>query len=254
MCGVRHARDRSEMMVFIESFFFSPDSINSVALCDALEIHIFPSKHQKSNTNGISAFFSTEGAPPFFPSTSPGLHVSLSSNQKFIVSFFIDLVFSWRTTWVGCECASAKFISWNNNLLRWKHVRRLCSHIACLILVPPLLLPSPKTIRLTAAWVFRLPLLAFELNESALDVCAVKRVARQKRRARSAAHNNKNVKYEIRTTTFKRLWFWYIYNRGTFQINFMCFDRWCGSFFCFCSLLVRICFSLLNWTSSRERG
>lgn len=130
--------------------------------------HISPLQHQGSTANTISAFY----REVIFFFLQFARSRCFRKIKKFIVSFFIDLVFS------DCPlrqlgCASAKFISWNNNLLRWKHVRRLCSHIAYLVLVP-----RRRHIRLTAAWVFRCRF--WHLNRPrALDVLPRKREAHQ---------------------------------------------------------------------------
>lgn len=64
----------------------------------------------------------------FFFQLVPGFNSKIYSFILHRSSFF------WLLACLGC--ANAEFISWNNNLLHWKHVWRLCSHIAYLVLVP----------------------------------------------------------------------------------------------------------------------
>lgn len=138
--------------------------------------HIFPMKHQRCKRTKYVQFLS------FFVSPSkPFLFFSRFDSKvySFILcrsSFLLD-----------CARSQRKFISWNDNLLHWKHVRRLCSHVAHLALVRG----AAKDIRLTAAWVFRFSFFVWHLNRTRCALDVIPRKSRETPHCRPARKTKK---------------------------------------------------------------
>lgn len=225
-------RDRSKMMVFIKCdnaenriLFFSFSSLLYLVIC-TFETLFIPLKQQEAGAHTIPAFFVSK---LFFPLVS-------GFNSK-IYSFILHRSSFFWLLWLAhaSGCANAEFISWNNNLLHWKHVRRLCSHIAYLVLVPPSksLDWQPHEFFDAVFWHLN------RMNENSWCVTA-------KREAHQILSGEQQKTWNSKCTqafsTVERLGFWYIYNRGTFQINFMC-----------CSIFFLLRFLFMRWELKTEK-